>query len=157
MGKEQKRETRESLKEDGNKLFAHRKYEQGDFWLFWLKYVKILAAKLYSKALQKAPNNDVLFTNRALCKMKMKKFDDAAIDAREAISLQPMSVKDRVHIWLFVFLLKDDTIINYDKGTLFAWSSLISTRAVRWIAQIPADGKTSGPLPIITGYFRHSH
>ena len=105
MGKEQKRETWESLKEDGNKLFAHRKYEQGDFWLFWLKYVKILAAKLYSKALQKAPNNDVLFTNRALCKMKMKKFDDAAIDAREAISLQPMSVKDRVHIWLFVFFI----------------------------------------------------
>ena len=58
-----------------------------------------LAAKIYSKALQKAPNNDVLFTNRALCKMKMKKFDDAAIDAREAISLQPMSVKDRVQIF----------------------------------------------------------
>jgi len=79
MGKEQKRDTWENLKEEGNKLFAHRKYEQ--------------ASKQYSKALQKAPSNDVLFTNRALCKMKMKKFDDAAIDAREAISLQPMSVK----------------------------------------------------------------
>ena len=29
MGKEAKRDTWESLKEDGNKLFAHRKYEQG--------------------------------------------------------------------------------------------------------------------------------
>ena len=33
--------------------------------------------------------------------MKMKKFDDAAIDAREAISLQPMSVKDKVQIFIF--------------------------------------------------------
>ena len=31
MGKEQKRDTWESLKEEGNKLFAHRKYEQGNY------------------------------------------------------------------------------------------------------------------------------
>jgi len=79
-GREQsKRETWESLKEEGNKLFSHRKYEQ--------------ALKQYSKAIQKAPTCDVLFTNRALCKIKLKKFDDACIDAREAISLSSISVK----------------------------------------------------------------
>lgn len=32
-GREQsKRETWESLKEEGNKLFSHRKYEQGNRW-----------------------------------------------------------------------------------------------------------------------------
>lgn len=74
-----KRETWESLKEEGNKLFSHRKYEQ--------------ALKQYSKAIQKAPTCDVLFTNRALCKIKLKKYDDACIDAREAISLSSISVK----------------------------------------------------------------
>jgi len=79
-GREQsKRETWESLKEEGNKLFSHRKYEQ--------------ALKQYSRAIQKAPTCDVLFTNRALCKIKLKKFDDACIDAREAISLSSISVK----------------------------------------------------------------
>jgi len=49
--------------------------------------------KQYSRALQKAPTNDVLFTNRALCKIKLKKFDEAASDAREAIELSPINVK----------------------------------------------------------------
>ena len=54
---------------------------------------ELLALKQYSKAIQKAPTCDVLFTNRALCKIKLKKFDDACIDAREAISLSSISVK----------------------------------------------------------------
>lgn len=54
MGKEQKRETWESLKEDGNKLFAHRKYEQGDFWLFWLKYVKNTSRETLLKSATKS-------------------------------------------------------------------------------------------------------
>lgn len=74
-----KRETWESLKEDGNKLFSHRKYEQ--------------ALKQYSRAIQKAPTCDVLFTNRALCKIKLKKYDDACTDAREAIVLSQINVK----------------------------------------------------------------
>lgn len=77
--KDAKKESWESLKEEGNKLFAHRKYDQ--------------ALKQYSRALQKAPTNDVLFTNRALCKIKMKKYDEACSDAREAIQLSPITVK----------------------------------------------------------------
>jgi len=98
MGKEAKRDTWESLKEDGNKFFAHRKYEQ--------------ASKQYAKALQKAPRNDVLFTNRALCRMKMKKFDDAASDAREAVQLQPMSVKGHYLLGQALFQLEryDDSL-----------------------------------------------
>jgi len=74
-----KRETWESLKALGNEHFQHRKYDQ--------------AQKAYSKAIQKAPTNGVLYTNRALCKIKVKKFDDACADAREAIHHCPNSVK----------------------------------------------------------------
>ena len=44
MGKEQKRDTWENLKEEGNKLFAHRKYEQGKNWkkLFTIIYQSVL-------------------------------------------------------------------------------------------------------------------
>jgi len=76
---ESKRETWDTLKDEGNKFFSHRKYEQ--------------ALKSYSRAIQKAPTNDVLFTNRALCRIKMKKFDEAAGDAREAVQHCPNSVK----------------------------------------------------------------
>ena len=90
-----KRETWESLKALGNEHFQHRKYDQGKFLKklnhdflvnFWFKYQEIRKAqKAYSKAIQKAPTNGVLYTNRALCKIKVKKFDDACADAREAI------------------------------------------------------------------------
>ena len=95
-----KRETWDSLKDEGNKLFSHRKYEQGmesikrnifQILQIVLKIKKLrnIALKAYSRAIQKAPTNDVLFTNRALCRIKLKKFDDACGDAREAIQHCP--------------------------------------------------------------------
>ena len=63
------------------------------FSYFWDFHLDVLALKQYSKAIQKAPTNDVLFTNRALCKIKLKKFDDACADAREAIQLSQINVK----------------------------------------------------------------
>ena len=49
----------------------------------------ILALKSYSKAIQKASRNDVLFTNKALCFLKLKRFDEACSEARESIAIAP--------------------------------------------------------------------
>lgn len=67
------------LKNQGNKFFANRSYDA--------------AINCYSKAILKSPNTSTYFTNRALCYLKMKKWDLAQQDCRRALDLERSLVK----------------------------------------------------------------
>lgn len=67
------------LKNQGNKFFANRSYDS--------------AINCYSKAILKSPNTSTYFTNRALCYLKMKKWDLAQQDCRRALDLERSLVK----------------------------------------------------------------
>ncbi|KAK3089989.1 hypothetical protein FSP39_008263 [Pinctada imbricata] len=67
------------LKSQGNRLFASRKYDA--------------AANCYTKAIIKSPNIPTYFTNRALCYLKMKNWDQAQQDCRRALDMDRSLVK----------------------------------------------------------------
>ncbi|VDH89038.1 E3 ubiquitin-protein ligase CHIP-like [Mytilus galloprovincialis] len=67
------------LKNQGNKYFANRSFDS--------------AINCYSKAILKSPNTSTYFTNRALCYLKMKKWDLAQQDCRRALDLDRSLVK----------------------------------------------------------------
>jgi len=103
-----KKETWEALKDEGNKFYSHKKYEQ--------------ALKSYSKAIQKASRNDVLFTNKALCFIKLKRFDEACSEAREAIAIAPNSVKGHYLLGQSLVHLEryDDAVIALQTAQKYA-------------------------------------
>jgi len=78
--------TDQELKDHGNKLFAARKYED--------------AISCYSKAIIKNPNNATYFTNRALCYIKMKKFDSSCQDCRRALDMDQNLIKGHFFLGL---------------------------------------------------------
>ncbi|CAO1360520.1 unnamed protein product [Diamesa tonsa] len=78
------------LKDQGNRLFSSRKYED--------------AINCYSKAIIKNPGNATYFTNRALCHIKLKKFDSACQDCRRSLDLDPSLIKG--HFFLGLSLLE---------------------------------------------------
>lgn len=67
------------LKEQGNQLFATRKYED--------------AISCYTKAIIKNPTNATYFTNRALCHLKLKRWEQSCQDCRRALDMDQNLVK----------------------------------------------------------------
>ncbi|KAL7636022.1 UNVERIFIED_CONTAM: hypothetical protein RMT77_013840 [Armadillidium vulgare] len=85
------------LKNRGNKLFSARKFEE--------------AIKCYSDAIARKPTVAIYYTNRALCNLKLKRWDLVCQDCRTALELDPMLVK--AHFFLGQSLLETD---NYDES-----------------------------------------
>lgn len=67
------------LKEQGNQMFSARKYED--------------AVNCYTKAIIKNPTNATYFTNRALCHLKMKRWEQSCQDCRRALDMDQNLVK----------------------------------------------------------------
>ena len=67
------------LKEWGNDAFKNNKYE--------------VAENFYSKALEKNRDSKSLWTNRAICRNRMKKHKDALTDCMSALSIDPKCTK----------------------------------------------------------------
>ena len=63
------------LKEKGNILFKKKKYDE--------------AENIYSEGLRLNMNSRQLWTNRAICRNTMKKFEDALSDCDSALSINP--------------------------------------------------------------------
>jgi len=82
--------TDEELKNQGNRLFSARKYEE--------------AVSCYTKAIIKNPNNGTYFTNRALCHIKMKRWDSACQDCRRALDMDQNLIK--AHFFLGLSLME---------------------------------------------------
>lgn len=78
------------LKDEGNKLFSRRKYDD--------------AIGCYTKAIIKNPAKPTYFTNRALCHLKLKRWDQACQDCRKALDLDQTLVKG--HFFLGQSLLE---------------------------------------------------
>ncbi|CAH1115994.1 unnamed protein product [Phaedon cochleariae] len=85
------------LKEQGNRLFSLRKYED--------------AITCYTKAIIKNPDVAHYFTNRALCHVKLSRWEQACTDCRRALDMEPNMVKG--HFFLGQALLEND---NYDEA-----------------------------------------
>lgn len=85
------------LKDQGNRLFSLRKYED--------------AVSCYTKAIIKNPNMPTYFTNRALCHLKMKRWEASCQDCRRALDMDANLVKG--HFFLGQALLEMD---NYDEA-----------------------------------------
>ncbi|XP_059381209.1 E3 ubiquitin-protein ligase CHIP [Carassius carassius] len=69
----------QELKEQGNRMFLSRKYQE--------------AATCYSKAINRNPSVAVYYTNRALCYVKLQQYDKALADCKHALELDSQSVK----------------------------------------------------------------
>ena len=67
------------MKEWGNDAFKKKKYE--------------IAEQFYSKALEKNLDSRQLWTNRAICRNLMKKYEDALADCMSALSINPKCAK----------------------------------------------------------------
>ncbi|CAK9803871.1 E3 ubiquitin-protein ligase CHIP [Anthophora plagiata] len=78
------------LKEQGNRLFNLHKYED--------------AASCYTKAIIKNPTQALYFTNRALCNLKLKRWESSCQDCRRALDIDPCLVKG--HFFLGLALLE---------------------------------------------------
>uniref|UniRef100_A0AAG5DJC2 E3 ubiquitin-protein ligase CHIP n=1 Tax=Anopheles atroparvus TaxID=41427 RepID=A0AAG5DJC2_ANOAO len=81
------------LKDQGNRLFTARKYDD--------------AVNLYTKAIIKNSTNATYFTNRALCHIKMKRWETACSDCRRALDMDPNLVKG--HFFLGLSLMELDS------------------------------------------------
>lgn len=67
------------LRNQGNKLFAARKYDD--------------AIACYTKAIIKNPNTALFFTNRALCHLKLRQWEKAHQDCQRALEIDRSWVK----------------------------------------------------------------
>ena len=77
-----KREAAKKLKEKGNAAFREKKYEE--------------AESCYSEALKLNLGSVVLWTNRAICRNAMKKYDQAFSDCESALSINSKNSKSVV-------------------------------------------------------------
>ncbi|XP_014260623.1 STIP1 homology and U box-containing protein 1 isoform X2 [Cimex lectularius] len=89
--------TDKELKDQGNRHFNMRKYED--------------AVICYSKAIIKNPTMPTYFTNRALCHLKLKRWDSSCQDCRKALDMDSSLVKG--HFFLGQALLEME---NYDEA-----------------------------------------
>lgn len=85
------------LKNRGNKLFSVRKFDE--------------AIKCYTDAIAKKPSVAVYYTNRALCNLKLKRWELVCQDCRTALEIDPTLVK--AHFFLGQALLEMD---NFDES-----------------------------------------
>ena len=67
------------LKEMGNDVFKLKRYE--------------VAEKFYTEALQLNLDSRPVWTNRAICRNTMKKYEDALADCISALSIDPKNTK----------------------------------------------------------------
>lgn len=92
------------LKEQGNRLFTARNYDD--------------AIGCYTKAIVKNPSTATYYTNRALCYLKLKKWQQAIQDCQHALDLDAKSVKG--HFFLAHGYLEnslfDEAIANYQQA-----------------------------------------
>uniref|UniRef100_A0A3B5KXD0 E3 ubiquitin-protein ligase CHIP n=1 Tax=Xiphophorus couchianus TaxID=32473 RepID=A0A3B5KXD0_9TELE len=96
-GSPEKSSTAQELKEQGNRLFLCRKYQE--------------AASCYSRAINRNPSVAVYYTNRALCHVKLQQYDKALADCKHALELDSQSVK--AHFFLGQCHLE---LENYDEA-----------------------------------------
>ncbi|KAI1896236.1 hypothetical protein AGOR_G00092730 [Albula goreensis] len=96
-GSPEKSVSAQELKEQGNRLFLSRKYQE--------------AAACYSKAINRNPSVAVYYTNRALCYVKLQQHDKALADCKHALELDSQSVK--AHFFLGQCHLE---LENYDEA-----------------------------------------
>ncbi|CAK9833433.1 E3 ubiquitin-protein ligase CHIP [Anthophora retusa] len=82
------------LREQGNRLFNLHKYED--------------AASCYTKAFIKNPTQALYLTNRALCNLKLKRWESTCQDCRRALDIDPCLVKG--HFFLGLALLEMELI-----------------------------------------------
>ncbi|XP_045127402.1 E3 ubiquitin-protein ligase CHIP-like [Portunus trituberculatus] len=85
------------LKNRGNKLFSVRKFDE--------------AIKCYTDAIAKKPSVAVYYTNRALCNLKLKRWELVCQDCRTALEIDPTLVK--AQFFLGQALLEMD---NFDES-----------------------------------------
>ncbi|XP_031628254.1 E3 ubiquitin-protein ligase CHIP [Contarinia nasturtii] len=78
------------LKDQGNRLFSSRKFDD--------------AISCYTKAIIKNPTNATYFTNRALCYLKLKRWEQSCQDCRRALDMDQNLVKG--HFFLGQSLLE---------------------------------------------------
>jgi len=92
------------LKEQGNRLFAARQYED--------------AIGCYSKAIVKNPSSATYYTNRALCYLKLQNWAKVVADCQRAIELDPKTVKGYFFVGQAHLELKnyDDSITNFKRA-----------------------------------------
>lgn len=69
----------QQYKQEGNRLFHLKKYEE--------------AIKQYTKAINKGPSPAVFYSNRALCHLKLKQWEQAITDCKLTIENDSQSVK----------------------------------------------------------------
>ncbi|KAI1724410.1 u-box domain-containing protein [Ditylenchus destructor] len=85
--------TAAECKERGNKLYQAGKYED--------------ALSCYSKAIDKNSSDPSYFTNRALCYLNLKKWDQAAGDCRKALDLDKKNIKANYFLGKTCLMLGD--------------------------------------------------
>ena len=71
------------LKESGNKAFGKKKYEE--------------AEQCYSQAIELNMSSRPLWTNRAICRNAMQKYEEAIADCDSALSINPKCTKTIYH------------------------------------------------------------
>lgn len=76
------REKAEAIKGEANDMFKRGKYHA--------------AADKYTEAIAFAPDNEVLFVNRALCQRRLERWEHCEADAREALRLHSGHMKARM-------------------------------------------------------------
>jgi len=79
MGTKQEVGTAMEFKEQGNRFYSQRKYND--------------AIGCYTKAITKNPSMPAFFTNRALCHLKLKSWESATADCKRALELDSSLVK----------------------------------------------------------------
>lgn len=89
--------TDKELKEQGNRMFSLRKYDD--------------AINCYTKAIIKNPDVSQYFTNRALCHLKLMRWDQACTDCRRALDMDTSSIKG--HFFLGEALVETE---SYDEA-----------------------------------------
>lgn len=89
--------TDKELKEQGNRLFSLRKYDD--------------AINCYTKAIIKNPDVAQYFTNRALCHLKLMRWEQACTDCRRALDMDTSSIKG--HFFLGEALVETE---SYDEA-----------------------------------------
>eukprot|EP00112_Aurelia_sp_Birch-Aquarium-sp1_P000557 Seg1053.9 transcript_id=Seg1053.9/GoldUCD/mRNA.D3Y31 product="STIP1-like and U box-containing protein 1" protein_id=Seg1053.9/GoldUCD/D3Y31 len=93
------------LKEQGNRLFAARQYED--------------AVGCYSKAISRNPSLAAYYTNRALCYLKMQNWTKVVSDCQKALEIDPKTVKGYFFLGQAYLELENyDEAINYLKRAL---------------------------------------
>ena len=82
----------EQLKTEGNKA-----YKDGDLQL---------ATRLYSKALQHAPGDHAVYSNRSMAYGRLQKYEKALKDAEMVVQLKPDWLKVCMHVLMQLCSLK---------------------------------------------------